>query len=238
VKAAREVIAGIADGCKQAGCALIGGETAEMPGMYHGGDYDLAGFAVGAVERKKILPSKDVKAGDIILGLGSSGPHSNGYSLIRKIISLSGLALTDASPFGKGTLADALLTPTRIYAKSLLKALKKPGIKALAHITGGGFVENIPRVLPKGTVADIDLDAVHYLQVFDWLARTGGVAEREMLRTFNCGIGMIAVVNASHSKAVTAVLKAAGEQVVTLGHVRKRKSTELQVVFSGSLKTK
>jgi phosphoribosylformylglycinamidine cyclo-ligase len=148
------------------------------------------------------------------------------------------LALTDASLFGKGNLASVLLTPTRIYVKPLLKALKKPGIKALAHLTGGGFVENIPRVLPKGTVAEIDLDAVPYLPVFDWLARTGGVAEHEMLRTFNCGIGMIVVVNASHSKSITAVLKAAGEHVVTLGSIRKRKASEPQVAFSGALKVR
>ncbi len=235
IKAARDVIAGIADGCKQAGCALIGGETAEMPGMYHGADYDLAGFAVGAVERKKILPSKDVKAGDVILGLASSGPHSNGYSLIRKIVDISGLKLEDKAPFGKGTVAEALLTPTRIYVKALLRALKKPGIKALAHITGGGFTENIPRVLPKGTVADIDLGAVPYLPVFDWLQRNGGVAEPEMLRTFNCGIGMIVVVKRSYSKEITQILKATGERVVTLGSIRKRKRSEAQVVYSGSL---
>ena len=238
VKAAHAVIAGIADGCKQAGCALIGGETAEMPGMYHGGDYDLAGFAVGAVERKKILPAKDVKSGDVILGLASSGPHSNGYSLIRKIVALSGLGLDAPAPFAKSKpLADALLEPTRIYVKPLLKALKKPGIKALAHLTGGGFVENIPRVLPKGTVAEIDLSVVPYLPVFSWLEKTGGVDAHEMLRTFNCGIGMIVVVNASYSKAVKLVLKAAGEEVVELGHIRKRKGSEAQVAFSGTLST-
>ena len=155
------MIAGIADGCKQAGCALIGGETAEMPGMYHGGDYDLAGFAVGAAERKNLLPRKDVKPGDVILGLASSGPHSNGYSLVRKLVELSGVAYSDKAPFDKKkTLADALLTPTRIYVKPVLKAIKATGaVKALAHITGGGFIENIPRVLPKATVAEIDLDA-------------------------------------------------------------------------------
>ncbi len=236
VKAAREVIAGIAGGCKQAGCALIGGETAEMPGMYHGNDYDLAGFAVGAVERKRILPSRDVKAGDVILGLASSGPHSNGYSLIRKIIGVSGLGLNAPAPFAKGkSLAQALLTPTRIYVKPLLKALKKPGIKALAHITGGGFTENIPRVLPKGTVAQIDLNAVPFPRVFDWLAKTGGIAEAEMLRTFNCGIGMIVVVNANQSKVIVAALKAEGEKAVTLGVIRKRNGREPQVSYSGSL---
>ncbi len=172
VKDAREVIAGIADGCKQAGCALVGGETAEMPGMYHGGDYDLAGFAVGAVERKKVLPRADVKAGDVILGLASSGPHSNGYSLIRRIVEKSGLKLQDKAPFAKNkSVAEALLTPTRIYVKSLLKVIKKGNtIKALAHITGGGFTENIPRVLPKGTVAAIDLNAFTLPAVFQMAA--------------------------------------------------------------------
>ncbi len=235
IKAARDVIAGIADGCRQAGCALIGGETAEMPGMYHGGDYDLAGFAVGAVERQKILPSKDVKAGDVILGLASSGPHSNGYSLIRKIVDVSGLKLDDKAPFAKGTVAEVLLTPTRIYVKAILKALKVPGIKALAHITGGGFTENIPRVLPKGTVAQINLNAVPMLPVFGWLARTGGVTEAEMLRTFNCGAGMIVVVKPSQAKKIAAVLKKSGERVVELGFIAKRKGKEPQVSYSGSL---
>jgi phosphoribosylformylglycinamidine cyclo-ligase len=237
VKDAREVIAGIADGCKQAGCALIGGETAEMPGMYHGGDYDLAGFAVGAVERKKVLPRNDVKAGDIILGLASTGPHSNGYSLIRRIIENSGLKLTDEAPFAKGkTVAEALLTPTRIYVKSLLKLIRKgKAIKALAHITGGGFTENIPRVLPKGTVAQIDLDAVTLPPVFKWLQAEGGVAEVEMLRTFNCGVGMIVVVAAKDARSVTAALKRAGEKVVTLGNIAKRKGREAQVAYTGKL---
>ncbi len=237
ILAARDVIAGIADGCKQAGCALVGGETAEMPGMYHGGDYDLAGFAVGAVERKKILPAQDVKAGDVILGLGSTGPHSNGYSLIRKIVDVSGLKLNDAAPFAKGqTVAQALLTPTRIYVKSILKMLKKhSSIKAFAHITGGGFTENIPRVLPKATVAEIDLTQVPFLPVFQWLQKTGGVAEAEMLRTFNCGIGMIVVVKAKDAKAVATGFKRAGETVVVLGTLRKRKGKEAQVAYSGSL---
>jgi len=173
----------------------------------------------------------------VILGLASSGPHSNGYSLIRRIIALSGLALTAPAPFSKGeTLAQALLTPTRIYVKSLLKSLRAGlGIKALAHLTGGGFIENIPRVLPKATVAEINLDVVPYLPVFDWLARTGGVDEREMLRTFNCGIGMIVVVREKDVKAVSTALRKAGERVVTLGQIRKRKGQEEQVAFSGSL---
>ncbi len=238
VATAREVIAGIADGCKQAGCALIGGETAEMPGMYHGQDYDLAGFAVGAVERKNILPRKDVGPGDVILGLPSSGPHSNGYSLIRKLVEQSGLQYSEPAPFTKGkTLGEVLLTPTRIYVKSVLKALKATsGIKALAHITGGGFIENIPRVLPRATVAEINLDAVPYPSVFAWLEDVGGVAEREMLRTFNCGIGMVVVVKARDAKRVSTSLTKSGERVVTLGTIRKRKNGEQQVALSGSLK--
>lgn len=240
VSQARDVIAGIAAGCKQAGCALIGGETAEMPGMYHGKDYDLAGFAVGAVERKRILPSVDVGAGDVILGLASSGPHSNGYSLVRKIVELSGLGFDAPSPFSKGeTLGKALLVPTRIYVKSLLKifAVSK-AIKALAHITGGGFLENIPRVLPKTCVAEIDLNAVPYLPVFGWLQSVGGTPEREMLRTFNCGIGMIVVVKAKEAKATATALRKAGEKVVVLGEIRKRRRGEEQVVTSGALQVK
>lgn len=237
VKAAREVIAGIADGCKQAGCALIGGETAEMPGMYHGSDYDLAGFAVGAVERKKVLPRNDVKAGDVILGLASSGPHSNGYSLIRRIVAVSGLSLRDAAPWSpKQKLADALLTPTRIYVKPLLKALKaSKGIKALAHITGGGFTENIPRVLPRGTVAEIDLASHRLPPVFRWLQDSGGVSEAEMLRTFNCGTGMIVVAAAKDVKKITASLKGSGEKITVLGRIAKRKAKEPQVRYLGQL---
>ncbi|WP_374331185.1 phosphoribosylformylglycinamidine cyclo-ligase [Aestuariivirga sp.] len=239
VKAAAQVIAGIADGCSQAGCALIGGETAEMPGMYHGGDYDLAGFAVGAAERKKLLP-RDVKPGDVILGLASSGPHSNGYSLVRKLVELSGVKYSAKAPFNrKVTLADALLAPTRIYVKPILKAMKQTdAIKALAHITGGGFIENIPRVLPKTTVAEIDLDQVPYTPVFKWLQEVGSVAEREMLRTFNCGIGMIVVTAARDAKKVAASLKRSGETVVTLGTIRKRKGTEEQVALKGALAVK
>ncbi len=240
VAQARAVIAGIAEGCKQAGCGLIGGETAEMPGMYHGKDYDLAGFAVGAVERKRILPANDVGPGDVILGLASSGPHSNGYSLIRKIVEMSGLGYDAPAPFAKGkTLGEALLVPTRIYVKSLLKVFQKSkSIKALAHITGGGFLENIPRVLPKVCVAEINLDAVPYLPVFGWLQDVGGTLEREMLRTFNCGIGMIVVVKAKDAKSVAAALKKSGENVVTLGTLRKRKGKEEQVSTSGSLKVR
>jgi phosphoribosylformylglycinamidine cyclo-ligase len=239
VKAAAQVIAGIADGCKQAGCALIGGETAEMPGMYHDGDYDLAGFAVGAAERRKLLP-RDVKSGDVILGLASSGPHSNGYSLVRKLVALSGVKYSAKAPFNrKVTLGDALLAPTRIYVKPILKAMKQTNaVKALAHITGGGFIENIPRVLPKTTVAEIDLAQVPYTPVFKWLQDVGSVAEREMLRTFNCGIGMIVVTAAKDAKRVAASLKRSGETVVTLGTIRKRKGTEEQVALKGALAVK
>ncbi|MGL6182170.1 MAG: phosphoribosylformylglycinamidine cyclo-ligase, partial [Aestuariivirga sp.] len=240
VKAAAEVIAGIADGCKQAGCALIGGETAEMPGMYHGGDYDLAGFAVGAAERKNLLPRKDVKPGDVILGLASSGPHSNGYSLVRKLVELSGVGYSDKAPFDrKKKLADALLTPTRIYVKPVLKAIRATGaVKALAHITGGGFIENIPRILPRATVADINLDQVPYLPVFLWMQETGGVAQREMLRTFNCGIGMVVVVAAEDAKKAASLLRRAGETVVTLGSIRRRRGQEEQVALSGALEVR
>jgi phosphoribosylformylglycinamidine cyclo-ligase len=237
VAAAREVIAGIAHGCKQAGCALIGGETAEMPGMYRGRDYDLAGFAVGAVERKKILPAKNVGPGDLILGLASSGPHSNGYSLIRKLVEMSGVGYADAAPFNRNMkLGEALLAPTRIYVKPLLKVLRKGNaIKALAHITGGGFLENIPRVLPKTCVADIDLDTVPYQPVFAWLEHVGGINQREMLRTFNCGVGMIVVVAAKDARTVATMLKRSGETVVTLGSLRRRKGQETQIQTSGTL---
>ena len=240
VAQARDVIAGIADGCRQAGCGLIGGETAEMPGMYHGKDYDLAGFAVGAVERKRILPAKDVGAGDVILGLASSGPHSNGYSLIRRIVELSGLDYTAPAPFDTSkSLGDALLVPTRIYVKPLLKVFaKSKSVKALAHITGGGFLENIPRVLPKNCVAEINLDAVPYLPVFKWLQDVGGTPTREMLRTFNCGIGMILVVKEKDAKPVATLLRKSGEQVVTLGALRKRRGREEQVATTGTLTVK
>lgn len=237
VNEARDVIAGIAEGCRQAGCALIGGETAEMPGMYHGGDYDLAGFAVGAVEREKILPKADVGPGDVILGLASSGPHSNGYSLIRRLVEVSGLTYANKAPFAPGkSLGEALLTPTRIYVKPVLAALKaSDSIKALAHITGGGFLENIPRVLPASTVAEIDLSQVPCPLVFGWLQRTGNVTEREMLRTFNCGIGMICVVSPDSGAEVTRLLAAQGEHVVTLGRIVARSGTEEQVRPSGRL---
>ena len=237
VKAARDVVAGISEGCRLAGCALIGGETAEMPGMYHGNDYDLAGFAVGAVERNQLLPRTDIVPGDVILGLTSSGPHSNGYSLIRKIVTLSGLRYKDKAPFDRRrSLGDALLTPTRIYVKPLLKAVRSTkSIKALAHITGGGFLENIPRVLPRTTVAEIDLNQIPFLPVFDWLQNVGHVAEREMLRTFNCGIGMIIVVGSRDAERVANVLSRSGEKIRELGVIRKRRGDEAQVTLNGHL---
>ncbi len=229
------VVAGIAAGCREAGAALIGGETAEMPGLYAGRDYDLAGFAVGAAERGTLLPHPGVGPGDLLLGLPSSGLHSNGFSLVRRIVADAGLAWTDPAPFQDGCdLADALLTPTRIYVTTLLTALKRPGIKALAHITGGGFPDNIPRVLPDGCAAAIDLDAIAVAPVFGWLARTGRVAEGEMLRTFNCGIGMVVVVDADRAADVTAVLQACGEAPVKLG--RLVESHDRRVVTEGALR--
>jgi len=235
-KAGVEIVRGIAEGCRQAGCALIGGETAEMPGMYAGNDYDLAGFAVGAAERGTLLPRADLAVGDVVLGLPSSGVHSNGYSLVRRIVALSGLAWEAPAPFAADkTLAEALLEPTRIYVKSLLQALKAaPGIKALAHITGGGFPDNIPRVLPDDLGVAIDLPAIPVPPVFGWLAQVGGVAEREMLRTFNCGIGMIVVAEAAQADAVMAALTEAGEKPVRLGEVTARGADEA-VVYRGKL---
>ena len=228
------VVEGIAAGCREAGAALIGGETAEMPGLYAGKDYDLAGFAVGAAERGTLLPRPDVAPGDRLLGLPSSGVHSNGFSLVRRIVADAGLAWSDPAPFAKdGDLGDALLVPTRIYVKSILAALREPGIKALAHITGGGFPENIPRVLPESCAARVDLGTVVPPPVFGWLARQGRVAEREMLRTFNCGIGMVIVVDAAHRDAVVAALRSAGEAPLDLGHLVPRDGEA--VVYAGQL---
>ncbi len=229
------IVEGIAEGCRQAGCALIGGETAEMPGLYSGGDYDLAGFAVGAAERGSLLPRKDLEAGDVLIGLASSGAHSNGFSLVRRIVEISGLNWSDAAPFDTSKpLGEALLTPTRIYVKSLLATLKAgSGIKALAHITGGGFPDNIPRVLPDNLAAEVELSAIPVPPVFSWLAKTGGVAPNEMLRTFNCGIGMIAVVEAQAAEAVAARLAEAGERVAVLGRLIENQGQS--VVYAGVL---
>ncbi|BCB19977.1 phosphoribosylformylglycinamidine cyclo-ligase [Bosea sp. ANAM02] len=232
-----EIVRGIADGCRQAGCALIGGETAEMPGMYAEKDYDLAGFAVGAAERGTLLPREDLKPGDVVFGLPSSGVHSNGYSLVRRIVALSGLGWQAPAPFAPDrSLAEALLEPTRIYVKPLLQALKATdGIKALAHITGGGFPDNIPRVLPEGLGVALDLVSIPVPAVFGWLARVGGVAEREMLRTFNCGIGMIVAAQANKADEVLAALKAAGEAPVKLGEIVPVVAGEEQVGYRGKL---
>ncbi|QDB99374.1 phosphoribosylformylglycinamidine cyclo-ligase [Mesorhizobium sp. 8] len=229
------IVSGIADGCRQAGCALIGGETAEMPGMYQEKDYDLAGFAVGAAERGQLLPTDDIAEGDVLLGLASSGVHSNGFSLVRRIVETSGLAWDARAPFGSGeTLAEALLEPTRIYVKSILKAIRNThGIKALAHITGGGFPDNIPRVLPKDFSAELDLDAIDVPPVFSWLAKTGGVAPEEMMRTFNCGIGMVIAVASGQAAQVAAVLQEAGETVAPIGRIVPRR--DAGVIYRGRI---
>lgn len=219
IEDATRIINGIAAGCEASGCALIGGETAEMPGMYHDGDFDLAGFAVGAMERGADLPAGVVE-GDVLLGLASDGVHSNGYSLVRRIVEVSGLAWSDDAPFADGSLGASLLTPTRLYVKSTLSAVKHGGVHALAHITGGGLTENLPRVLPEGLGAQIDLNAWDLPPVFKWLAATGGIVESEMLKTFNSGIGMVLSVAASEADAVTAILSAAGEDVVQIGNVK------------------
>jgi len=220
-KVGAAIVKSIAQGCIESGCALIGGETAEMPGMYAANDYDLAGFAVGAAERGKLLPLGDIGTGDVLIGLASSGVHSNGFSLVRKIVARSGLSWSDPAPFAPSkTLAEALLVPTRLYVKPLLKVLREGApIKALAHITGGGFPDNIPRVLPDGTGAELDLSAISVPPVFSWLARVGNVAQAEMLRTFNCGIGMIAVVAKDDAARTLAALHAAGETAIILGRI-------------------
>jgi phosphoribosylformylglycinamidine cyclo-ligase len=230
VAAARAIIAGIADGCKQAGCALVGGETAEMPGMYAKGDYDLAGFAVGAVERDRALTGADVKEGDVILGLASTGVHSNGFSLVRRIVEQSGIGWTEPCPFDqRKSMGEALMTPTRIYVKSVMAAIKAKdakgaGVKALAHITGGGLVDNVPRVLPDHLQADIDGASWKLPSVFAWLMKAGGVPRDDMIRTFNCGIGMVAVVAPDAEARVTQTLKDHGETVHRIGGIVKRAS--------------
>jgi phosphoribosylformylglycinamidine cyclo-ligase len=231
------VVKGVADGCRQAGCALIGGETAEMPGLYRPGDYDLAGFAVGAVERDALLPRNDIAAGDVVLGMGSSGIHSNGYSLVRRIVQHAGLPWNAPAPFDPArTLGAALIEPTRIYVKSCLAALgESKAVKALAHITGGGFPDNVPRVLPDGLGVTLDLAQVPVAPVFRWLAAAGGVAEAEMLRTFNCGIGMVAVVAPGEADAVGAVLVRTGENIVRLGEVVAVPRGAARVAYRGHL---
>jgi len=215
---ATQIIEGIAKGCELSGCALIGGETAEMPGMYHDGDFDLAGFAVGAMERGTALPD-GVAAGDVLLGLASDGVHSNGYSLVRKVVEVSGLGWDADCPFGDGTLGAALLAPTRLYVKSTLAAIRAGGVHALAHITGGGLTENLPRVLPEGVGAQVDLSVWDLPPVFKWLTKTAGMEQAELLKTFNAGIGMVLAVSADRVDAITELLQAEGETVFRIGHV-------------------
>jgi phosphoribosylformylglycinamidine cyclo-ligase len=219
VEEATRVIRGIAQGCRLSGCALVGGETAEMPGMYHGGDFDLAGFAVGAMERGSELP-QGVQEGDAILGLASDGVHSNGFSLVRRVAEVSGLDWDAPAPWGGGTLGEALLTPTRLYARPALAAIHAGGVRALAHITGGGLPGNLPRVLPEGLGAEVDLSNWRLPPVFAWLREAGGIAEAEMLRTFNCGIGLCLVVAPDRAEALTALLREQGETVFVLGTVQ------------------
>ena len=218
VDQAARIVGGIAEGCAQSGCALTGGETAEMPGMYHGGDFDLAGFAVGAMERGQALPA-GVGEGDVLLGLASNGVHSNGYSFVRKVVELSGLGWDAPCPWGEGSLGAALLAPTRLYVKQALAAMRSGGVHGFAHITGGGLTENPPRVLPEGLACEIDLSSWTLPPVFRWLAETAGMSEPELLKTFNCGIGMMVVVAADRAEAVAQVLRDAGETVVPMGRV-------------------
>ena len=228
VENAKDVIAGIADGCKQAGCALIGGETAEMPGMYGDGDYDLAGFSIGAVERENLLDGTQIKSGDIVIGLASSGVHSNGFSLVRKILEINNLSINDKAEFSNDnkTIAEELLTPTRIYVKQILAALKSNdgngGINGLCHITGGGFYENLPRVYQDNLSCHINHGSWPELPVFKWLAQAGNIATKEMLRTFNCGIGMALFVNPSKFDQICKILKDHGEDVYIIGEMKNR----------------
>jgi phosphoribosylformylglycinamidine cyclo-ligase len=236
-EAGAKVVSGIAEGCRQARCALIGGETAEMPGLYAAGDYDLAGFAVGAAERGAILPRRDIAAGDVLIGLASSGVHSNGYSLVRKVVELSRLGWEQPAPFAPSmSLGEGLLAPTRVYVTACLAAMRETGaVKAMVHITGGGFPDNIPRVLPDDLSARIDLAQVPVLPVFKWLAAAGNIAETEMLRTFNCGIGMILVVPPEQADAVAAVLTGAGETAMQLGELAATPEGAPRVAYAGRL---
>ena len=227
---AARVIEGIAEGCVRSGCALIGGETAEMPGMYPEGDFDLAGFAVGAMERGTELPS-GVQNGDVLLGLASDGVHSNGYSLVRKLVEVSGLGWDADCPWGDGSLGAALLAPTRLYVKQALAAVNAGGVHGLAHITGGGLTENLPRVLPDGLGVSVDLSSWDLPPVFQWLAKTGGMDAGEMLKTFNCGIGMVLIVAADQKDALTDVLRDAGETVYDMGTV----TSGAMVGYTGTL---
>jgi len=238
VDAAAQVVEGIARACKESGCALIGGETAEMPGLYAKGDFDLAGFAVGAVERGAVLPRlSEMREGDVLIGVASSGVHSNGYSLVRKVVALTGVALSSPAPFvGGTTLGDALLTPTRLYVRSALAAIRSGAIKGLAHITGGGITENLPRVLPETSDAEIDLASWSLPPVFGWLAREAGLPESEMLRTFNCGVGLIVVAERARAGDVIAAFQAAGEKAFAIGNLIGAKGSEPVVRYTGTLR--
>ncbi len=237
VEAAAVTVEGIARACKESGCALVGGETAEMPGLYARGDFDLAGFTVGAVERGDILPKLDaMKAGDVLIGVASSGVHSNGYSLVRKVVEKSGLALSDAAPFAANkSLGEALLTPTRLYVRAALAATKTGGVKGLAHITGGGITDNLPRCLPEGLDGEVDLGAITVLPVFQWLAKEASIAQAEMLRTFNCGIGMVAVADEKDADAVITAFQQNGDMAARIGKLVAG-AGEAKVVYRGALK--
>ncbi len=227
---AEAVIAGIATGCEQAGCALIGGETAEMPGMYPDGEYDLAGFAVGVVEKSKVIGGVDIVPGDVVLGLASSGAHSNGYSLVRKLIDVSGIGLK--SDFHGQPFADVVMAPTRIYVKPLLALIASLPVKGMAHITGGGLTGNLPRCLPEGVAARVDANSWTRAPLFSWLQQAGNVTPEEMLRTFNCGIGMCVVVAASDAAAAMAQLQASGETVWQIGEIVARPDGAEQVIYA------
>ncbi|TBL63577.1 phosphoribosylformylglycinamidine cyclo-ligase [Hafnia paralvei] len=229
VDTAASVITGIAEGCKQSGCALVGGETAEMPGMYHGEDYDVAGFCVGVVEKSEIIDGSKVEAGDVLIALGANGPHSNGYSLVRKILEVSHADPLAIELEGK-PLADHLLAPTKIYVKSVLKLIEEHDIHAIAHLTGGGFWENIPRVLPEGTQAVIDESSWQWPAVFNWLQQTGNVSRHEMYRTFNCGVGMIIALPAVEADAAIALMNANGEKAWKIGTIAASTSEERVVI--------
>ncbi|GLQ07035.1 phosphoribosylformylglycinamidine cyclo-ligase [Sneathiella chinensis] len=233
VNATRDIVAGIAEGCKQAGCALIGGETAEMPGMYAKGDYDMAGFTVGAVERDQLLKADTLNEGDVLLGLASSGVHSNGYSLVRRLIADFKMDLDAAAPFDESRkLGDALIAPTRIYVKSCLAGIRAGHIKALSHITGGGLFENIPRILPKTLVAELDADAWDLPPLFRWLAELGNIQPRELATTFNCGLGMVVAVAPENAETARALLTEQGETVFTIGRLTARQDGQEQVVIN------
>jgi len=232
VEQAEDVISGIADGCRQSGCALVGGETAEMPGMYAAGTYDLAGFTVGAVERDSILPRKNITQGDSIIGIASTGVHSNGFSLVRKVLERSGLSLDD-TPKGFGnSLGETLLTPTRIYVKSCLAAIETGYIKAFAHITGGGLLENIPRVLPNELAAEINYNSWEIPLIFQWVQKNGAIDTLEMLRAFNCGIGMIAIVSDDKKEDIIRALEENGETCHVIGQITERKTDTEAVTFT------